>query len=218
METTFKYDPLDQRKHTFRDKLVSENREFLKDKLYCEFGVHHGKSIVDFYSLYDKYELPKFFYGFDSFEGLPKEDIDKNSPWKTGQFSVNGVIHEELKKRPDINLIPGWYNETLNKSSVSKFDGKKIGIAHIDCDIYTSTIEVLEFLIQNELLCDGSLIVYDDWGAFLMKGGVDEYDVAEARAHKEISEKYNLSFDMLYREIIDPSFYIMTVFRYNKYD
>jgi hypothetical protein len=205
------------KKTKFRETIILDNLQFLSDKLFCEFGVARGTSILDFHQLYKKYQLDTDFYGFDSFEGLPEEPIDKYSPWRTGQFSTDGVVEEALLNNKDIKIVKGWYSDTLNGDLLEAFGDKKIGIAHIDCDIYSSTVEVLEFLIQNDLLCDGSLLIYDDWGAYLSSSGaVDEYGVAEGRAHKEIITKYNLNMSMVYREIIDPAFYVMSVFRYNK--
>ena len=109
-----------------------------------------------------------------------------------------------------------FFSDTLNESLLSRFENKKIGIAHIDCDIYTSTVEVLEFIIESDLLCDGSILLYDDWGAYRSSGLSEDYEykVAEARAHKEMVEKYNLNFELVHKEVIDPSFYIMTVFKF----
>ena len=45
------------------------------------------------------------FYGFDSFEGLPEETLDKNSPWPTGKFSVAGKVDPQLLANPNINII-----------------------------------------------------------------------------------------------------------------
>jgi len=211
-------DPYTAKKTEFRNKLISEFTNFLQDKLFLEFGVQDGNSILDFYNLYKSKNINGAFFGFDSFFGLPEEKYDKYSPWKTGQFSCNGRVSLNLLENKDINIVGGWFSDTLNSFLLPRFENKKIGIAHIDCDIYTSTIEVLEFIINNKLLCDGSILVYDDWGAYKSKGLSEdyEYSVAEARAHKEIVEKYNLHFELIHREIIDPANYIMTVFKFVK--
>tara|TARA_R110001606_G_scaffold227143_2_gene375233 strand:+ start:211 stop:870 length:660 start_codon:yes stop_codon:yes gene_type:complete len=215
-------DPYLHKKQSFRNNLISEvqtqNPGFLHNKLYLEFGVMTGESIIDFYNAYKLNNIKADFYGFDSFQGLPEETIDKNSPWKTGKFSTNGHISEDLLSIPSINLVEGWFSDVLNESLLNRFNNKKIGLIHMDCDIYSSTVEVLEYIIQNDLLCDGSLILYDDWGAYLMNDSTlhDEYSVAQAKAHKEITEKYNLDFELIHKEVIDPTFYVMTLFRYNK--
>ena len=211
-------DPYQPKKTQFRNDLVSANKHFLHDKLFLEFGVMQGHSIIDFYGAYMSNDINADFYGFDSFEGLPEETLDKNSPWPTGKFGCGGEIHQNLKGIPGINIVKGWFSNTLTESLLEKFGNKKIGLLHVDCDIYSATIEVLEYVIQNDLLCDGSLIIYDDWGAYLMDNATkhDEHSVAEARAHKEIVKKYNLDLELVHKEVLDPRFYIITVFKYNK--
>ena len=211
-------DKFAEKKLNFRKKLVSENVKFLQNKLYLEFGVMDGPSIIDFYNCYKKENIDADFYGFDAFLGLPEEKLDQHSPWRTGQFTMHGNVHPNLSAIPEINIVDGWFSDTLNDSLLEKFGDKKIGIAHIDCDIYTSTVEVLEFIIKNDLLCDGSILLYDDWGAYRSSGLSEEYEysVAEARAHKEMVEKYNLNLEMVHKEVIDPTCYIMTVFKFRK--
>jgi len=214
-------DPLETRKIQFRNELVSTNKDFLHDKLFLEFGVMRGNSIIDFYNAYNMNIIPGYFFGFDSFEGIPEEIHDQHSPWdagRAGRFSCNGNIHPQLLDNPNINIVNGWFSDTLNDSIIPKFNNKKIGIAHIDCDIYTSTLEVLEFIIQYDLLCDGSILLYDDWGAYRQAGLSEDYEykVAEARAHKEIVEKYNLDFELVHKEVLNADWYIMSVFKYNK--
>ena len=40
----------------------------------------------------------------------------------------------------------------------------KVGLVHIDVDLYSSTVEVLEFV--KPLLVKGSVLVFDDWYCF----------------------------------------------------
>ena len=48
------YDPNDSKKKQFRDNLISNNINFLNNKLYLEFGVMGGNSMIDFYNLYQQ--------------------------------------------------------------------------------------------------------------------------------------------------------------------
>lgn len=202
----------------FRKKQVNQNKEFLSKKLFLEFGVFKGNSILEYYSAYQENEIDPFFFGFDAFQGLPEENLDPHTPWKTGDFNLDGVINPNLLNKDGMEIIPGWFNQTLNKSTLKKFKNKKAGLVHIDCDIYTSTIEVLEFLVTNDLFVDGTLVVYDDWGAWKQAQLQEnqEYDVAEGRAHKEICEKYGLNFEFVHTECVDPEYYYVTTFRYRK--
>jgi hypothetical protein len=201
-----------------RKKQVEDNKDFLKDKLFLEFGVFMGHSILNYYASYLENNIEPNFFGFDSFEGLPEEKLDPHSPWYTGQFDVGGNINPELLNKNGLQIIKGWFTDTLNDDTLKKFNNKKAGLVHIDCDIYTSTLEVLEFLVKNKLLVDGTIIVYDDWGAWKQSGleEKDEYNIAEGRAHREICEKYNLKFERVHTEIIDPSYYFIATFKYKK--
>ena len=211
-----KSDPYGVKKKNFRRKLVFDYTDFLNDKLFLEFGVMEGNSLLDFYDSYEESNTNGCFFGCDSFLGLPEEMDDEHSPWRTGQFTTDGKIYPALSSNSDINIVDGWFSDTLNELLLPRFENKKIGIAHIDCDIYTSTVEVLEFLVKNDLFCDGSILLYDDWGAYRSSGLSEDYEykVGEARAHKEMIEKYDLNFELVHKEVIDPSFYIMTVFRF----
>ena len=202
----------------FRKRQVKENKDFLKNKLFLEFGVFRGNSILEYYSAYLENDINPIFFGFDAFEGLPEEKFDQYTPWKTGDFNLDGNINPELLNKNGMEIVKGWFNETLNEKTLTKFGKKKAGLVHIDCDIYTSTLEVLEFLVVNDLLVDGTIIVYDDWGAWKQARLTEnnEYDLAEGRAHKEISDKYGLNFEFIQTEIIDPEYYFVTSFKYKK--
>lgn len=207
-----------ENQHTLRSKQVKENKDFLKDKLFLEFGVFMGHSMLNYYNIYLENNIEPNFFGFDAFEGLPEERMDPHSPWNTGDFNLNGNINPELLNKDGMQIIKGWFSDTLNDDTIQKFAGQKAGLVHVDCDIYTSTLEVLEFLVKNDLLVDGTIIVYDDWGAWKQSGlqEQDEYNIAEGRAHKEICEKYNLKFERLYTATIDPEYYYITTFKYKK--
>ena len=62
----------------------------------------------------------------------------------------------------DKNIISGFYNQSLTKNLQSQLP--KIGMVHIDVDLYSSTSIVLEFI--KPLLVEGSLILFDDWYCF----------------------------------------------------
>lgn len=202
-------------KSKLREDIVSNNKDFLQNKLFLEFGVHKGESLLEFYKLYKNYGINRDFFGFDSFVGLPEEKNDLNSPWKTGKFSCNGYINPDLLNKSDINIIDGWFDQTLNDSLLEKFNNKKIGILHMDCDIYTSTVEVWEFVLKHDLLCDGSIIIYDDWGSYLMNNK-NEYENGQSKAHRDIQQKYNINTRLIDKITLDPSFYIISMFRYYK--
>lgn len=141
---------------------------------YYEFGIFNGYSIYCAQQIAKKEKFDKMkFFGFDSFKGLPevsKEDEGWN--FKKGQFarSKKDVIKNIVSHDGDLKsliLIEGYFEDSLKKSLIQKHKMKKISIAYIDCDLYSSTKEVLSFI--KPLLMKNSLIIFDDWDAFLNK-------------------------------------------------
>lgn len=195
--------------------IVEHNKEFLRGKSLLEFGVYEGNSLSIFSQLYDEFNLEKIFFGFDSFEGLPKEILDENNPhyWTEGEYR-SGSVEMLNQKLPFVTIKDGWFENTLNVETLAEVRKDTVGLFHIDCDIYTSTIQVLEWIVQNNLLVDGALFVYDDWGGHYDKN-VGEFECGEGKAHREICEKYNLNFDFVSCDIVCDRYYEICTFRYN---
>lgn len=194
-----------------REALIKEHASFLTNKALLEFGVFQGTSMSMWYDLYTKHNIPIDFVGFDSFKGLPKETEDKNTIWTEGMFNAYGDINARLHK-PNIRLVQGFYDQSLNQEAAELLKGIKAGLIHIDCDTYSSTKTVWEWLIKYDILAKNAIIVYDDWGAYL-EARCNEYDVGEAKAHQEIENKYNLNFIDLGRYVVDPNFYIVKIYQ-----
>ena len=195
-----------------RNSLIQRNSDTLRDTALLEFGVYHGTSILMWHDLYISNRLPIHFIGFDSFAGLPPESNDKNTIWKEGQFSTDGIVNPKLNKE-GIKIVTGFYDQSLNQNTVELLKGRKVGLVHMDCDTYSSTKTVWEWLIQHDVLTNGALIVYDDWGAWL-ESKCGEYEVGEAKAHKEIERTHNVRFTDLGKYIVDSAFYEVKIYQY----
>lgn len=201
---------------SLRKSLISDNKEFLKDKSFMEFGVWKGSSLSEIYDMYNDMIINNetIFYGYDSFLGLPEEVLDKNNPsyWTKELFSLNGVVPEILNNER-IKIVKGFFSESLTDEFASTLT-QKIGLLHIDCDIYTSTYDVLDFCFKNDLLVKGSIIMYDDWGGYLEKlGPGHEFEAGEGLAHVDIMKKYNRECTYKHKEVLDAaSHYEVAVF------
>lgn len=148
----------------------------IKSGAYLEFGTFNGASAARFYrALQIAFDgnapLNKFpMYLFDSFEGLPEslDAKDKHSQWSQGEFDGGGV--EVFKKKltklgvpaEKFQCVPGYYSESLPKFKLP--EGMKASIVNVDCDYYTSTVDVLKFL--KPYLQNFTLIYFDDLHAF----------------------------------------------------
>lgn len=94
----------------------------------------------------------RIVYGFDNFEGLPK---DWRFGFEKGTFAVKGL----LKVRNNVSLVKGWFKESLPKSA--KIHNQKISFMHIDCDLYSSTKIVFDSM--GDKIKAGRIIVFDEY-------------------------------------------------------
>jgi hypothetical protein len=120
--------------------------------LFLEFGVYTGSSINKIATA----KPTKHVFGFDSFEGLPEKWDRSDMNFDQGHFSLRGGLPSVL---PNVTLIKGWFNETL-PNFVRQQHGKRIAFLHIDCDLYSSTKDVLNSL--QHMFQDKMIIVFDE--------------------------------------------------------
>ena len=152
------------------------------DTLWLEFGVASGRTINYISKFLNDDEK---IFGFDSFLGLPEKWRDG---FGQGMFTLNGDLPLVNK---NVELIKGWFNETLEEFLLSK--NKKISFVHIDCDLYSSTKYVLSTM--ENYLDDDCIFVFDE---LVNYPGYDG-DNGELRAFYEfISENENeLSYEWI---------------------
>ncbi len=122
-------------------------------KHILEFGVFHGTTIrIIAQTMNESFKV----FGFDSFVGLPEPWVDKDGKLvcPSRHFSTNGAI-------PDVDNVkfyPGWFCDTLSDHIQI---AQSIALLHIDCDLYSSTKEVLKTL--DKYIVSGTIIVFDEW-------------------------------------------------------
>jgi hypothetical protein len=155
---------------------------------YLEFGCFGGGSLVDIFHTmrgHDRLANVQFFI-FDSFEGLPEPtglDANEFRRYERGQFACSLDQYKANIRRQGVPIervrcIPGWYDKTLNAELKINLPIKKASIVLIDCDLYESTVPVLDFI--TDYVQDGTVLIFDDW--FSYKGRLD---LGEARAFNE---------------------------------
>ena len=113
----------------------------------AEFGVSFGNSIRFIASLTDRR-----VYGFDSFEGLPESWAKEPK----GKYTTRGKIPDAPR---NVEFKVGWFKDTL--PSFAKQLTEPLVFANIDCDLYSSTREVLETI--GHLFPAGSVICFDEY-------------------------------------------------------
>jgi len=140
---------------------------------YCEFGVFKGHTFLHAQMAANNLGIKNMrFLGFDSFEGLPKpEGIDacEEEHFYAGQYEWPiEAVHKALDEHGvDWNktfLIKGYFSDSLNKKTRSKYNIESVPIALVDGDLYSSTVDSLNFM--EKLIIDNSMLIMDDWGGF----------------------------------------------------
>lgn len=143
-----------------------------------EFGVFTGNSI--------KYIANKFndkiIYGFDSFVGLPEK-------WREGFEEGTFDLKGNLPLVPsNVKLIKGWFNDTIPVFLENK-ENFKIGLLHVDCDLYSSTKTILTEL--KDKICTGTIIVFDEYINY------EGWQQGEFKAFQEFVDENNLLYSYL---------------------
>jgi Macrocin-O-methyltransferase (TylF) len=131
-----------------------------------EFGVYGGGSFRRLIEIFRPLGVINRYYGFDSFLGLPKSEIERDHPlfWNEGLFAdtskekVLRYLADGLGTLDQIELVEGWFSKTLPamRDRISR-----IAFVRVDCDLYSSTCDVFTFL--SDRLVDGAIIYFDDW-------------------------------------------------------
>lgn len=179
---------------------------------YFEFGVFQGVSLARAiradlnWKKKTGRDLVRRFVGFDSFEGLPSfvegDNLKGYEVFQPGQFSdtsqerVRAELQREGMPTDNLTLIPGFYSDSLvAQENTEHLQGAQVAIAHIDCDLYSSAKECLDFLTGR--LADGAVILFDDW--FCYRGRPDRgvhqaFDEWRNQAPYWVSDYFNYSW------------------------
>ena len=154
---------------------------------YLEFGVFKGHSFVKAYKAFrrafnshTRWESERDFgtrrklwkgmrfIAFDSFKGLPeatgidtKTDLFYGGKYSNSKENFLKYIKGEGIQEGRVEIIQGWFEETLNNKTIGKYNLNHAAIVHIDSDLYESAKTVLDFI--GPLLVDGSIIIFDNW-------------------------------------------------------
>ena len=136
---------------------------------YLEFGVWRGRSFAAACYLARKQGLSINFYAFDSFRGLPENtevDVTGKQAFRQGDYSCSEreFLNNIKRTGADMNrviTVPGWYHESLKPDNPRLVNCNKAAVVWIECDLYRSCIQVLNFLTNR--IQYGTLICFDDW-------------------------------------------------------
>ncbi len=178
---------------------LSKNKIFFDSIVEC--GVGRGRSLLTLNHLLDIYLKTKILdlsenelkvYGLDSFEGFPKPTIfdysfrnPKKGEWASspsGKYKYNEKFIKKIFSNSSVTdvyleLIKGFFSESTKKL---KSKSLKIGILHLDGDLYESIKDPLDNL--SESVVKGGFIIFDD---FLLKSDQRDAFPGSRKAYEE---------------------------------
>ncbi len=134
---------------------------------YAEFGCHTGGSFSMAYRAVGKLAPDRHMWAFDSWSALPEDHPrDAHPGWPLGVGGAGGVdnFHAACERngvpRSAYTTVEGFYKDSLPPLGDSG-EPRDIALAYIDCDLYSSTVSVLDFLAPR--LKHGMIVGFDDW-------------------------------------------------------
>lgn len=152
---------------------------------YLEFGVYQGNSLIHVHDSLQEAGLGHIrLFGFDSFQGLP-ETAEREGIWSNGQYRADLEFTRDRLRQNGVDLdravlVPGFFSETLSDELVAEHGIESASLIMIDCDLYSSAREALDFC--EPLIRDEALVLFDDWHSTAP-------DEGEQRAFNEFLEK-----------------------------
>jgi len=151
----------------------------LRPGVYAEFGVATGRTINHIADMVRN----NYIHGFDSFGGLPE----------TWHYLIpRGYFMRESAPpvRDNVRLHIGLFSETLPDFCQS-IGNQPLALLHVDCDLYSSTVEILTALANN--IVPGTIIIFDE---YLNYPG---WQQDEFRAWQEHCQQYNRKYEYIGR-------------------
>lgn len=133
---------------------------------YAEFGCCGAMTFALAYREMRRHkDCPRMLWAFDSFAGLPESVSvgDHHPNWREGAMRMSEVQFRQACWAQGVparayKVVSGFYSETLVPTSGV---APQIALAFVDCDLYSSTKAVLEFIRPR--LVPGMIIAFDDY-------------------------------------------------------
>ena len=189
-----------------------------------QFGVYLGfglRAWMDSMPLLNISTEGRQVFGFDSFRGMPDEapGFMRTSHVKDAQWHAGGLNAAVVAGKSDwpslqaqlvrnINFDPerthfirGFYNESLTEGPVlaRRRRMRPAFLLDIDCDLYTSTVQAMRFMLESGLLVPGSFVYYDDYSVEAWRISNKSHPFKEERlAHEEIRSEFGLKWKPLF--------------------
>jgi hypothetical protein len=133
---------------------------------FCEFGCNTAVTFRLAHEGLTQRENPlaRHMWAFDSFAGLPAQrgEFDAHPVWVEGTLVTSLEDFRRLCGEYGIppgayTAVPGFYADSLATAS----EPAEVALAHVDCDLYTSAVEVMDWLAPR--MRNGMIVAFDDY-------------------------------------------------------
>ena len=171
----YQRDEYDDRYQLLRKALVALHFNGIEGD-YAEFGCCGARTFRMAHRILRHYpeSVGSFhLWAFDSFAGLPKQQgtQDEHPQWVEGEMatdlaSFHWVCQASGMTDRDYTAVQGFYDRTLAPEAPGRRP-ERIRLAYIDCDLYSSTRDVLRFLLPR--LQHGMILAFDDYYCYSNK-------------------------------------------------
>lgn len=153
---------------------------------YTEFGCFGGKTFALAYEqIARRPKTTRHMWAFDSFAGLPDthDPADVHPRWLPGRFAMDVEAFDSACESKGIprsayTAVAGFFEQSLGTAEDSD-PPTNIALAYVDCDMYSSTRTVLDYLRPR--LKHGMILAFDDFFCFSA-----EYPSGEKLAFEEL--------------------------------
>ena len=155
-----------------------------------ETGVWRGGACIFMAGLNKSYNQNRTIYVADSFEGLPPPDKkysadngDKHHTYKNLAIPLNEVRDNFARYKlldENVKFIKGFFENSLKNTDI-----KELALLRLDGDMYSSTIQVLDYLYDKVSV--GGYIIVDDYALSGCKKAIDDF-----RKDRKITSKLEI--------------------------
>jgi len=142
-----------------------------EDTNYLEFGIYRGFAFWYAQAIAEDLGIRGMrFIGFDSFQGLPQiEGREEDQDFRKGQYCASRQMVEDYLREYGVDrkrtaIVPGFFSDTLNEETKTKYGIRSSALCVMDCDLYEATRDALKFVAP--LLDRKAFIIFDDWNCY----------------------------------------------------
>jgi hypothetical protein len=108
------------------------------------------------------------FFAFDSFMGIPETtgpdralEVFRKGMYCCSEAAMMRRLEEGGFPMEKLFVVPGFFENTCIPETAERIGLERLGIVHIDSDLYASAKVALEFVTPH--LYDPAIVIFDDW-------------------------------------------------------